>query len=190
MTPKEMVELLGKQTVGYSLLWEDYDYILLNTPFKSTGDKKKDKEIIAYWWLSVYVPNGQGPDKVDQDIYRTWSNAQYTFDCVGPEGSYNPKTNQSAVQFCIEKDSDLQIGLEELNLLLPLIKSVEDDGQRYKYFSVFEHTLSAGGVYHIKYYDDLNITLNITSWGSERELRKFQDTMELLKYIQKNHYYE
>lgn len=185
-----MVELLGGQTSGYTLLWEDNEYTLRNTPFKSTSDKKKDKEIIAYWWLQAYVPDGFGNEKTPYEIYRTWSNALYGFECVGPDSSYNPDTKQCSAKFCVEKDSDLQTGLEELFLILPLMKSLEEKGQKYKYFGVFERSLSEYGVYSVKYYDDLNIELGITVYGSYRILEKFTSPEALLKELQRKYYYE
>ena len=61
------------------------------------------------------------------------------------------------------------------------------------YISIFEHTLSENGVFHLQVTDEddqFKIELKKTVYSSDRDLEEFDNWLSALAYIQKHHYYE
>lgn len=118
---------------------------------------------------------------------------------------YWPESNQAAFQLCFYKGDKEKFDktVEDINLLFPYLietnTKINDFRSPVKNitgikFSVFEHSLSANGIYqyimenhgksNAKYY------LIKTTYGRTEIKKEFNDFVDSLKYIEDNHYYE
>jgi hypothetical protein len=190
MDSKMIVERYGAKN-SKPLLWDDHDLTLRKTEFKATGDWNFDRQTLVHWWMNVYVPNGQRDEETPYEVYKTWSSAvgrYFPFAKAG--GGYNPKTDQSAVEICTYKNFPVEPQLNDLQLWLPHLKPIEEDGRSYQYLGIFEHTLSEGGVFFLRIYSETDVALWKTTYGHSRLLRSFPMLQEAVLYVSKNHWYE
>ena len=98
------------------------------------------------------------------------------------------ETNRAAIKVMIRKNSPESLAQTEkaVELLLPYTHPHKDG---YKYFGIFEHSLSAACIFLflIKENEEYNI---VTERGHRRETRaSFKNLKEALIYIQKHHWY-
>ena len=68
-------------------------------------------------------------------------------------------------------EDNLEQTYESLNVILPFIKPISDEGDRR--FKLFEHTLSEWGVYDLRLSKEGVWTLNKTAYGRERVEKNF-----------------
>jgi hypothetical protein len=198
MNSSEIVKLYDAKISGQQLLIPDDDFTLRNTPFKDTGNKQLNKEILVHWWMNVYQPDSYQYDtKTPYEIYRTWSNAvRNHFHFAKAEGSYHVETGQSSVQLSCYKKKKLDAHIYELKMWLPYIKLAKALGRRdnderlHKQVSIFEHTLSEFGIFTLCIFSDNEVVLKKNSYGTVRDVQKFTDLTSAVKYIQEQHYYE
>ena len=180
---KEMYDHLDKSKGQMSLFHEDNVLrSLRNSAFKTTGNKDKDREFYASWWLTIYVPDGYGDDQTSHEIWKTWSNATYDLcSYITCSGGYNPKTRQSSVRLSLNKDfDDMDEFKKEWDLFVPLLKETKG----FKYVNISEHTLSEWGSYSIQVYSDhYDIIKN------RNLVISFTNLEELTKYISENLWY-
>lgn len=192
MNSQEIVEKYNVKLNGQQLLFADYDICLRNAPFLLfNADKEESQKILINWWMNVYFPDGSGENRTDFNVYQTYSHALYKyFNYAKADGCYNRETNQSIVSFTAYKKHDLIKQYNELSLWIPYIKTQNDkDGKEYKYIGVIDRTLSEGGIYQIHIYDDY-VQFGITRWGHYDDLKRFDNLLDCVKYIQKEKYYE
>lgn len=144
------------------------------------------------------------PDHGSMDSYRTAQKIIENKTALQRSG-YNPETNQSSFTLCFYKGDkeNFDRTVEDINLLFPYLietnTKINDFRSPVKNitgikFSVFEHTLSANGIYqyimenhgksNAKYY------LIKTTYGRTEIRKEFNDFVDSLKYIEDNHYYE
>jgi len=102
-------------------------------------------------------------------------------------GSYWTDTNQSVVRIQLYKNDNeytekVRDGILEV---LPYIKIGENGRKR---FSIFEYTLSYSHSYYLEYEEDKKMFHLADNRHYVRS--SSEDLMEVLKYIQLNHYYE
>jgi len=198
MNSADIVKLYDAKLSGQQLLIPDDDFVLRNVPFKDTGDKQLNKEILVHWWMNVYQPDSYQYDtKTPYEIYRTWSCAvNNNFHFARADGSYSPVTGQSAVRLTCYRKKKLEAHVYELKMWLPYIKPIpeshrrETDKRLRKHVSIFEATLSEYGVYGLNIFDDNDIVLYKVAYSTYYELKRFTDLTSAVKYIQENHYYE
>jgi len=103
-------------------------------------------------------------------------------------GGYFPETEQTCIKIMLYRNNDkhLEKVYNGIIKLLPYIKPLKNGK---KTFSIFEHTLSYHESYFLTVTDD-----NMFEVTTHREYRdplySNKDLMKVLKYIQKNYYYE
>lgn len=103
---------------------------------------------------------------------------------------YCPYSEQKSLQVMLYKGAqdNLDKTFESINLVLPFIKPINDEGERR--FKLFEHTLSEHGIYDLKVDKEGVWTLNKTTYGRKRVEKTFENLYDALKYCQQHHYYE
>ena len=103
---------------------------------------------------------------------------------------YYPYSEQKSLQVMLYKGAqdNLDNTFESINLVLPFIKPINDEGERR--FKLFEHTLSEHGIYDLKVDKEGVWALNKTTYGREKVEKTFENLYDALKYCQKHHYYE
>jgi len=101
---------------------------------------------------------------------------------------YFPETEQTCIKIMLYRNNDkhLEKVYNGIIKLLPYIKPLKN---RKKIFSIFEHTLSLYASYFLTVTKD-NIFEVTTDLEFMKSLYSNKDLMKVLKYIQKNHYYE
>jgi FtsZ-binding cell division protein ZapB len=144
------------------------------------------------------------PDHGSMDSYRTAQKIIENKTALQRSG-YNPETNQSSFTLCFYKGDkeNFDRTVESIELLSPHIKPIDIEIKSFGSpnkkingvrFGVFEHTLSAGGIYQyiIENYGTSNVKYYLlkTSYSRTAILKEFNDFIESLKYIEDNHYYE
>ncbi len=191
MNSEKVVELLNTKLSGQQLLFDDPEFVLRNTSFKSTGCRDTDKQILVYWWMNVHVPDGIGQNNTEYCVYKTWSNALYNyFKYAKISGMYSLKTNQNLVQLSCHKNDILKLHIEELEMWIPNIKTLKDEnGVDYKYISILEYSLSQYGVYSLGIYDNF-ISLDFCSYGRTRTLERFNRLCDAVEHIKNNVWYQ
>lgn len=103
--------------------------------------------------------------------------------------SYFPSTMQRCVKIALYKDNDeiTKKTYEGIMKLLPYVKPIKG----FKEFDIFEHTLSAYHSYWLLYDVEKEVwSVNISRSYSHKDIYLNDDLMDVLKYIQQNHYYE
>lgn len=102
--------------------------------------------------------------------------------------SHFPETCQSCIQIALYKYNDeiTEKTYEGIKLLLPYIKPLKNG---YKKFSIFEHTLSLNYSYYLQVTEDEEYQI-VTHLSFKDPIYKSKDLMKVLKYIQKNLYYQ
>lgn len=192
ITGQEIVERAGlKITDGQLDLFPDYDYILRNVPFKATGDLEFDRQWLIYWWMVAYVPDGYGRDKVDYDkVWRWYNSGLWTHFKYTKADGYRPDTNQSSVKLATYTDQDSKEQADELRLWLPYIKPSAVDRHRpeagtAKMVSIFEHSLSYSGTFHLTVNDD-----KCELFFSGRSQKITAGLESMIDYIKTYHYYQ
>ena len=100
---------------------------------------------------------------------------------------YYLDTEQVAIKITLyhSDDETLHATYDGIKKLLHLIKPLKDGG---KCFTIFEKTLCAFGVYHLKIDKGVHQVIK-TVRGRESVQFSSDNLMATLKYIQKNHYY-
>lgn len=191
MTSEEIVERYGAKLKGQQRLWDDPDLVLRQTPFRPTGERRFDRDAIAWWWLNVYVPDGYGDEKTPYEVYKTWSAAVYEcFRYVRLSG-YWSETNQQAVQILGYRAEPPEAHTADLLVWLPHVREGRGRSDRPgKHLDVFEHTLSQYGTYTLTVNGDGSATLGIQAYGRWRELRAFGSAEAAVDHVRLNHWYE
>jgi hypothetical protein len=141
---------------GQLSLFDDIDSILENSQFISLDNPSENKELLAYWWMKVYIPNRNN----GFDIYKSWHNAFNIFKYLYQSG-YIADTNQSCIKLMCTKSASTQDHIDELNYFLDyIIPSNTHNGEsknKAKNISIFENTLSEHGCYSLHIYNDNHI---------------------------------
>lgn len=187
MTSEEIIKLWNVKRQGQQRLIEDYDQLLRITPYQDSEDKILNQNILTHFWMNVQVPNGCGEEDTPFDIWQTWHRAiDKNFDFVGTSG-YVESTRQNGLQITLCQDSDVDEAIEELNQWLQYVKPSKDG----IFIDIFEHTLSAGGIYYLVISNDIeHFTLTVCTYGTFSVLKEFDNLRDSLEYIKKHHYYE
>lgn len=135
-------------------------------------------------WVWLLEETGSGGDQVKLRAICNKIESMGLY-CSG----YNPKTEQRAIKLMLTKNDEESYTqtIASLEILLPYIKADPEDG--YKYFGIFETSLSAGGVFYLRI-GEKNSILGRTVYGHDREIKTFLTVAEAVKYIQENHWYK
>lgn len=196
MDSSEIVKLYDAKVSGQQLLIPDDDFTLRNTPFKDTGNKQTNREIVVHWWMNVYEPNSYQYDtKTPYEIYRTWSNAaNNNFHFAHANSGYNAYTNQSVVRLAARKKKKLDAQLFELNMWLPYIKQSKSQNPKESrlcsWVDIFEYTLSEHGSYSMEVFSETDVVIGVMRYHSWYEVKRLSSLREAVDYIRCNHYYE
>lgn len=127
-----------------------------------------------------------------QRHYHTMSNLEYDFlKHVRHDGSYLPvedlEKEYNLFQICIRKDDSLEAVMAELKLVME-IQANQHPNINWHNFSIFEHTLSQHGSYHLVLKDGKWL-IEVARYGRV-EVAYSDDKLEnCLQYIQKNLWY-
>lgn len=183
VTSKEIIDKWKVVRKGQLLLFEDYDDLLLQTPFIVTDDSNFDTMVLIHFWMNVYKPSA---NTIKQDVYRTWVNGLYKyFKYAYPRTGYFTETNQSEVSFAAIRKDDLKPQLEELSLWIPFIKPLNNKHSVCKIIDIFEHTLSYNGSYSLNICDNQYKIIRNNSVKAE-----FDSLESVVSYIKNNLWYE
>jgi hypothetical protein len=125
-------------------------------------------------------------------VYKKYSEKLNEKGLIG--GGYLPDTGQRCIKIAMIKGdkSSFSNTFTALNEILPFIKSItKGNNKGFKYVDILESTLSENGCYYIllnrkeKIYKLMQDRYHHTS-----ELKIFNSLIDILKYIQNNHWYE
>lgn len=187
MNSATLVEKYNAKLSGQQLLFRDDDYILLQTPYQSSGDSDFDRKAIAHWWMNVYVPD----NNIEQEIYRSWSNAVSSNFKYLMTGGYFPETNQTAITFMANKKKTLESHLKELEYWLPFIKPIKNEKElEHKVMSIMDRTLSEYGSYGLDIYSDSHIEITKIYYYSESIVKTFTSLSNAVSFIQEKLWYK
>lgn len=102
----------------------------------------------------------------------------------------NP-SHKNTIEVAIKKFG-LAISIPEKapQIYLPYIKPMKYEDKFTKGVSIFEKTLSEFGSYSLFVFDDNDVKLIKTTYGSDDILKEFDNLFSAISYIQKHHYYE
>ncbi len=108
---------------------------------------------------------------------------------------YNPRTMQRVLKVSLYRDRDelTEVVLKALQQVLPVIEPTSGDDREgpYKYVGVFEASLSEHGSYHLAIDESRGrYELRVTRYGRPNLVHAAANLGDLLKYVQRNCYYE
>lgn len=173
-------EICNKLRFKHDMLIPDWDEILMNNEWKSSGDRDFDREAMAY-----YHSNKNENERrycAPYEKWRTWSNAEWKlFDHVKHSGTYNVNDGYGYASIKINRNKPVDEALVEANIWLQYLHSDMLD--------ICEHTLSAHGSYNLV---DCKSKPKIELWRYHRQSfpQQFENLEEGLLYISKNLWYE
>jgi len=148
--------------------------------------KGKGKAAVLDYFLSH---DDNGPYRE----YRTMCGLEHKhLSFIRHEGSYrylDADRKYNIFQIIINRDSDLMKVEKELSWALKKIAGFYPDVSPIE-LKVFEHSLSAGGIYSVLWDRDSGFELTKTTYGMTDTLKEFSSLRELIKYISVYHYYE
>lgn len=187
MTSNELFQLLEASPQGQQLLFDDPDYWLVKTPFKDSGNFVVNQEILIHWWMNVYKP-GSYPS-IEQDIYRTWSNAMWQcFHRVSIHG-YNPHTGQTALTLTLIKNEP-ESALQELELWLPHIKPWEyQELGSVKTIHIMDRDCSEHGSITLVI-GDSKVYVTMMRYHRFSIIKTFGVLADAIKYLSEKNWYE
>ena len=192
MNSAEIVEAYGAKLDGQQLLFHDDDIVLRQTKFNSITPEF-DKQALIHWWMDVYLPEYRNVDEhAIQEVYNSWSNAIWNYFKYTSLSGYNPATNQQVVKFSGYLKEPVDVQTEELRLWVPHIKLClnKDNGKMGKYISIFEHSLSANGIYSLWIYDNDDIGLGCTRYSHYEEKAHFDCLGKAVWFVVNHYWYE
>ncbi|AQW88613.1 hypothetical protein FDH34_gp088 [Serratia phage BF] len=119
--------------------------------------------------------------------------SQQFFDSMGFMSSgYYPETNQKCLQIVLYKDRCRDTMMKDsIKKVLPFILPAQDDTVgEVKRFGLFEHTLSEGGSYNVRYVVSTGEwQLTIMRWSRFSVVYYNTDLDAFIEYCSQNHYY-
>jgi len=192
MESREIVDRWAVERSGQLLLWEDHDQLIRTTPFKAV-DPDFDRQVLIHFWMNVYKGDAWNvEEKVEYEIWKTYHDPLYSmFLYVKPEG-YMRESCQSCLQIAGYKKEPLEDHMKELLMWLPHYKCVtnSENDRKAQYFSIFEHTLSEGGIYNAWVYSPTECEIGFTRYGHYSVKHRFDSLEKMLDYIRLNYWYE
>lgn len=108
------------------------------------------------------------------------------------------ETGQKILRIKINKgdSEEFERVLSGFEKILPFIKPISNNranrpGAPRKIVSIFEHTLSAGGIFELEIFnDDKEFVITKTVYSQRKEIHKFDNLRDALLMIQDRYYYE
>lgn len=99
-------------------------------------------------------------------------------------------TEEQALEIKIGRnDESEQKALAAIRTIIPFMRPHDEDGRIW--FGIFEHTLSADGIYLLKINKDFkSATVTKTTYGHERDVASFLALEDAVHYIRQNHWYD
>jgi len=178
-------------------------YVIKNGKLEITKDFIEDSRAWAKGEEEVFI-KGTGKtavlnyflghdDNGPQREYRTMSSLEYKLlSFIRHDGSYKYLDDNriyNIFKIIIDRDSDLKKAEKELSWALNKIAAFYSDVSPIE-LKVFEHTLSAHGIYSVLWDRENKFELCKTTYGMSDTIKEFNSLGELIKYISINHYYE
>jgi hypothetical protein len=168
----------------------DIDLVEKDRPFLSKEEKEKflerfDKSsLIDYFLVDVMENEARRPYRE----YKACSDLEWElFKNIGHHG-FNPDLNMGFWNLRIQKEADLLSVKEELGLLLDRVKENFPAVDELP-IGISEETCSQYGVYELVLnLKDLTGKVTKTTYGRTSDQTEALPLIDLLKYIQKNHY--
>lgn len=107
-----------------------------------------------------------------------------------PSG-YWSDTNQPCAKVMIQKDQAPGSTAEALTAIKTLVPFYTPHSDGAVWFGIFEHTLSAGGVYRLEVKPDLlSARVSIIRYGRQSSVTEWNSLEKTLEYVTKHLYYE
>lgn len=156
--------------------------------------KKKRWDETGHIDWSVVLSEGYG-NLESMEVYRA---KQEMLETIGLSSSgivYD--TGQKVIQIKLTKGDSEQLEkvLSGLEKILPFVKPISNNranrpGAPRKIVSIFEHTLSAGGIFELEIFNDKEFMITKTIHSQRKEIHKFDNLRDALLKIQDRYYYE
>lgn len=173
-------QICKKLRFKHDMLIPDWDEILFENKWKSSGDRDFDREAIAYYHSNKneyerrYNP--------EYEIWKTWLNSEWQlFNHVKHSGTYNVDSGYGYAKIRINRNKPIADALIEANIWLQYLNSDR--------LGIFEHTLSEYGTYDLI---DCKTKPRLEVWRYHQQSfpQQFENLKEALEYISKNLWYE